>query len=109
MVLALIPLVALWPLLPRTALVYRILDLADRATLLAAAGFLAWEAVRSQGVPRIVAGAAALLAGSARFVGVGWLSLLARHGAAAVWAYGVTAAVGAVLVWIARRRAADGG
>ena len=63
LVLAWIPLTALWPLLPRSASLYRVLDLADRATLLASAIFLAVEAVRGEGRARVVAGATAVLAG----------------------------------------------
>jgi hypothetical protein len=109
LVLAWIPILLAWPLLPRTALVYRGLDLADRATLLAAAGFLALETARTRGPARAVTAATALLAAVSRFVGVGWLTLLQRHGVAWLWAYGVPAAVGAVLIWTARRRAAAGG
>ena len=109
LVLAWIPLVLAWPLLPRVALVYRGLDLADRATLLAAAGFLALEAVRTPGPARALLAGTALLAAISRFVGVGWLTFLQRHGIAWLWAYGVPAVVGAVLVWTARRRAAAGG
>ena len=109
LVLAWIPLTALWPLLPRHAGLYRVLDLADRATLLASAIFLAVEAVRGEGRARVVSAAAALLAGSARFTGVRWLAFLAAHDLSAVWSYGVPAGVGAVLVSVARRRAAAGG
>ena len=109
LVLAWIPLTALWPLLPRSASLYRVLDLADRATLLASAIFLAVEAVRGEGRARVVAGATAVLAGSARFTGVRWLAFLAAHDLSALWAYGVPAGVGAVLVSVARRRAAAGG
>ena len=107
--LAWIPLTALWPLLPRSAGLYRALDLTDRATFLASALFLAWEAVRARGRARLTAAAAAVLAGSARFTGVGWLAFLAAHELSALWAYGVPAAVGAVLVSVARRRSAAGG
>jgi hypothetical protein len=100
---------ALWPVLPHGAGVYRALDLADRATLLASALFLGLEAVRTRGGGRLVAAAAALLAGGARFAGVRWLTWLAEQGASALWTYGVPAGVAAVLVSIARRRAAAGG
>jgi hypothetical protein len=109
LVLSWVPLTALWPLLPRAAGVYRGLDLADRATFLAAAAFLAGETVRSRGIARLVAAGAAALAAIARFTGVRWLTLLAAHGLSALWAYGVPLVVGAVLVSVARRRAAAGG
>jgi hypothetical protein len=109
LVLASLALNALWPVLPHGAGLYRALDLADRSTLLASAMFLAREAVRSRGWARVLPAAAALLAGGARFVGVRWLTLLAERGASGLWTYGVPALVAAVLVTIARRRAASGG
>ena len=109
LVLAWIPLTALAPFLKQSAGAYRILDLGDRATFLAAAAFLAWETLRSRGPVRVLTGGAAALAGIARFTGVRWLLFLAGHGLSAWWAYGVPAAVGATLVSVARRRAAEGG
>jgi hypothetical protein len=99
----------LWPVLPQGAGLYRALDLSDRVTLLASALFLALEAVRARGWARGVTAAAALLAGGARFAGVRWLTFLAERGASALWTYGVPVLVAAVLVSIARRRAAAGG
>ena len=83
--------------------------LLDRAAMLAAAAFLLVEAVRVRGVVRALVAGAALLACASGFAGVRWLTFLAVHGASALWAYGVPALVGGVLVWIARRRAAAGG
>ena len=109
LVLTSLALNVLWPVLPHGATLYRALDLADRATLLASALFLALETVRSRGWARAVPAVAALLAGGARFVGVRWLTFLAEHGASALWTYGVPAVVGGVLLSIAWRRAAAGG
>lgn len=109
LVLSWIPLTALSPLLARRAGFYLGLDLADRATFLAAFAFLVLEALRSRGRARLLTAAAAALAGIARFAGVRWLTFLSAHGVAWLWAYGVPAAVGAVLVGVARRRAAAGG
>lgn len=109
LVLAWIPLTAVAPLLKESADLYRALDLGDRATFLAAAAFLALEAIRSRGRARLVAGAMGVLAGIARFTGVRWLLFLAAHGLSVWWAYGVPAAVGAALVSVAFRRASEGG
>lgn len=100
---------ALWPALPHGAGLYRALDLADRVTLLASALFLALEAWHARGWARAGAATTALLAASARFIGVRSLTFLAEHGASALWAYGVPALVGCVLLSIARRRADAGG
>jgi len=109
LVLVSLALSALWPVLPQGAGLYRALDLADRATLLASALFLAVEAVRARGWVGLLLGAAALLAGGGRFAGVRWLTFLAEHGASALWSYGIPALVAGALVLVARRRAAAGG
>jgi hypothetical protein len=109
LVLASIPLTALWPLLSDNVLLYRAADLLDLASRVAAAAFLAMEAIRRRGLARAVAAGAALLAGGSRLVGVRGLVLLADHGLSPLWAYGVPALVGAILLWIARQRAAAGG
>ena len=109
LVLLWLPLLLVWPWLPRTPFVYRGLDAVHGATLLASAAFLALEAVRARGRLRLAAAVAAALAVAARFLGVRELWFLLRHGLADVWALGVPAVVGLVLAWIARRRAAAGG
>jgi hypothetical protein len=101
-VLAWLPVLALRP-------AYRGLDLAHGATLLAAAAFLTFEAVRTNGALRALAAGGALLAATSRLPAVRGFWFLVLHDAYDLFAYGVPTAVGAVLVWIARRRAAAGG
>lgn len=98
-----------WTLLPRLAGLYRAIDLATRAALLAGAGILLLESLRGRGAARLVAAGGASLAAGSLLLGVPALTFLLAHGLSALWAYGVPAAVGAILVSVARRRAVEGG